>query len=96
MYAIALARRHMRLAPEGFSLSAADPDIQETPGRSVLFTCRFPRLCRLKCVKSSLYASPILTCPLSPASRNTGAAGPSSDKTLAGLDGQSSAHAKQN
>ena len=31
MDAIALARRHLWLAPEGFSLSAADPDIQEPP-----------------------------------------------------------------
>ena len=29
MDAIALARRRLRLALEGFSLSAADPDIQE-------------------------------------------------------------------
>ena len=29
--AIALVRRHLRLASEGFSLSAADPDIQELP-----------------------------------------------------------------
>ena len=31
MDAIALARRRLRLASEGFSLSAADPDIQEPP-----------------------------------------------------------------
>ena len=31
MYAIALTRRYLWLAPEGFSLSAADPDIQELP-----------------------------------------------------------------
>ena len=31
MDAIALARRHLWLALEGFSLSAADPDIQELP-----------------------------------------------------------------
>ena len=31
MDAIALARSHLRLALEGFSLSAADPDIQELP-----------------------------------------------------------------
>ena len=31
MDAIALARRHLQLASEGFSLSAADPDIQESP-----------------------------------------------------------------
>ena len=29
--AIALARRHLWLAPEGFSLSAGDPDVQELP-----------------------------------------------------------------
>ena len=29
--AIALARRHLWLAPEGFSLSAANPDTQELP-----------------------------------------------------------------
>ena len=29
--AIALVRRHLWLAPEGFSLSAADPDTQELP-----------------------------------------------------------------
>ena len=29
--AIALVRRHLWLASEGFSLSAADPDIQELP-----------------------------------------------------------------
>ena len=29
--AIALVRRHLWLAPEGFSPSAADPDIQELP-----------------------------------------------------------------
>ena len=33
--AIALVRRHLWLASEGFSLSAADPDIQELP--AVLF-----------------------------------------------------------
>jgi hypothetical protein len=31
MEAIALARHHLWLALEGFSLSAADPDIQELP-----------------------------------------------------------------
>ena len=31
MDAIALARRQPQVAPEGFSLSAADPDIQEPP-----------------------------------------------------------------
>ena len=31
MDAIALARRRLRLAPEVFSLSVADPDIQELP-----------------------------------------------------------------
>ena len=31
MDAIALARRRLWLALEGFSLSAADPDIQELP-----------------------------------------------------------------
>ena len=31
MDAIALARCHLWLALEGFSLSAADPDIQELP-----------------------------------------------------------------
>ena len=31
MDAIALARRHLWLAPEGFPLFAADPDIQEPP-----------------------------------------------------------------
>ena len=31
MAAIALARQHLWLALEGFSLSAADPDIQELP-----------------------------------------------------------------
>ena len=31
MYAIALARCHLWLAPEDVSLSAADPDIQELP-----------------------------------------------------------------
>ena len=31
LHAIALARRHLWLASEGFSLSVADPDIQELP-----------------------------------------------------------------
>ena len=31
MDAITLARRHLWLAPGGFSLSAADPDIQDLP-----------------------------------------------------------------
>ena len=52
--AIALVRRRLRLASEGFSLSGADPDMQELPDRSVPPTCGLPRLRRLKCVKSSL------------------------------------------
>ena len=51
--AIALARRHLWLASEGFSLSVADPDIQELPVASVPPTCRFPCLRRLNCVKPS-------------------------------------------
>ena len=31
MDAIALARRHLRLAPEGFSLSTANSDVQKLP-----------------------------------------------------------------
>ena len=52
MDALALVRRHLWLASGGFSLSAADTDVQELPVGSVSSTLRFPRSCRLKCVKS--------------------------------------------
>ena len=51
--AIALVRRHLWLASEGFSTSAASPRYAGTPSRSVPPTCRFPGLRRLKCGKSS-------------------------------------------
>ena len=51
--AIALVRRHLWLASEGFSLSAADPDIRKVP--SALYYRLIDSLGRgLKCAKPSL------------------------------------------
>ena len=52
--AIALVRRHLWLASEGFSLSDAEPDIWKGPGCPVPPTCGFTRLRGLKCAKPSL------------------------------------------
>ena len=49
--AITLGCRHSWLESEGFSLSAANADVQE--GYPVPLSCNLSRLRRLKCVKSS-------------------------------------------
>ena len=51
---ITFVRSHWWLVSEGFSLSTANSDVQKLPRHSVPAYCRFPRLRRLKCVKSSL------------------------------------------
>ena len=52
---ITFVRSHWWLVSEGFSLGFFTIDRQlrctETPRHSVPSYCRFPRLCRLKCVK---------------------------------------------
>ena len=53
--AIALVRRRLWLASEGFFTVGRRPRYAGTPRRSVPPTCRLPRLRRLKCVKSSLW-----------------------------------------
>ena len=59
--AIALVRRHLWLASEGFSLSAADPDIRKVPAASVPPTCRFPCVpVASNCVKVQPCAGPSL------------------------------------
>ena len=51
--AIALVRRHLWLASDGFSLSAADHRCAGTTRSSVPPACGLPCLRRLKCGKSS-------------------------------------------
>ena len=58
---ITFVRSHWWLVSEGFSLSTANSDVQKLPATLYHAYCRFPRLCRLKCVKSSLVDSPWLS-----------------------------------
>ena len=51
---ITFVRSHWWLVSEGFSTIDRQLRCTETPRHSVPSYCRFPRLCRLKCVKSSL------------------------------------------
>ena len=50
---ITFVRSHWWLVSEGFSLSTANSDVQKLPATLYHRIARFPRLCRLKCVKSS-------------------------------------------
>jgi hypothetical protein len=61
MDAIALARCHLWLALEGFSLSAADPDIQELPAAPCHPLADPLADARWKCVKSSQATAKYLT-----------------------------------
>ena len=54
---ITFVRSHWWLVSEGFSTIDRQLRCTETPRHSVPSYCRFPRLCRLKCVKSSLGCS---------------------------------------
>ena len=55
---ITFVRSHWWLVSEGFSLSTANSNVQKLPATLYHAYCRFPRLCRLKCVKSSPHAHP--------------------------------------
>ena len=51
---ITFVRSHWWLVSEGFSLSTANSDVQKLPATLYHRIADSPRLCRLKCVKSSL------------------------------------------